>query len=55
MARHHSGARTQQKEITVNEFFSPLAQRAVVAQHSAGHSNALVENPFDEVEAVEAD
>lgn len=39
----------------MNEFFSPVAQRAQLSTHSAGHSNALVENPFDEVEATEAD
>lgn len=38
----------------MNEFFSPVPARAALATHSAGHSNALVENPFDEVEAVEA-
>lgn len=38
----------------MNEFFSPVPARAALATHSAGHSNALVENPFDEVvEAVE--
>jgi len=39
----------------MNDFFSPIAQRAPLSTHSAGHSNALVENPFDEVEATEAD
>jgi hypothetical protein len=39
----------------MNEFFSPVLQRAQLSTHSAGHSNALVENPFDEVEATEAD
>ena len=35
----------------MNEFFSPVAQRAQFSTHSAGHSNALVENPFDEVQS----
>jgi hypothetical protein len=39
----------------MNELFSPVAQRALASTHSAGHSNALVENPFDEVETTEAD
>lgn len=39
----------------MNDLFSPLAHRALASAHSAGHSNALVENPFDEVEATEAD
>ena len=38
----------------MNEFFSPVTQRAQLSTHSAGHSNALVENPFDEVVATEA-
>lgn len=44
---------TQEKPM--NEFFSPVAQRAQLSTHSAGHSNALVENPFDEVEATSVD
>lgn len=43
------------QEMQMNDFFSPVAQRAQLSTHSAGHSNALVENPFDEVEATEAD
>ncbi|MEO9322542.1 streptamidine family RiPP [Nocardioides sp. C4-1] len=39
----------------MNEFFSPAAGRVQLATHTPGHSNALVENPFDEVEATEAD
>ena len=39
----------------MNEFFSPVAQRAQLSTHSAGHSNALVENPFGEVEATKVD
>lgn len=42
------------KETKMNEFFTPLAQRAQLATHSAGHCNALVENPFDEVETAES-
>lgn len=34
----------------MNDFFTPVAARSVLATHSAGHCNALVENPFDEVE-----
>ncbi|MFB9312283.1 streptamidine family RiPP [Nocardioides plantarum] len=42
----------------MNELFSPVSQRpqrSTLSTHSAGHSNALVENPFDEVEATETD
>ncbi len=39
----------------MNELFSPVAARTQLSTHSAGHSNALVENPFDEVEATETD
>ena len=39
----------------MNDLFSPVAHRAQLSTHSAGHCNALVENPFDEVEATEAD
>lgn len=39
----------------MNDLFSPVGQRAQLSAHSAGHSNALVENPFDEVEATDAD
>lgn len=39
----------------MNEFFTPAAHRVQLAAHSAGHCNALVENPFDEVEATEGD
>jgi len=51
---HPGSAHTDAKEQQMNEFFSPVPARAALATHSAGHSNALVENPFDEVEAVEA-
>lgn len=39
----------------MNEFFSPASSRAALASHSPGHCNALVENPFAEVEATEGD
>lgn len=39
----------------MNEFFTPVGHRAQLSTHSAGHSNALVENPFDEVEGTEGD
>lgn len=39
----------------MNELFTPVAQRTQLSAHTAGHSNALVENPFDEVEATDAD
>ncbi|GAA2015465.1 streptamidine family RiPP [Nocardioides kribbensis] len=38
----------------MNEFFTPQQARVALATHSATHSNALVENPFDEVETAEA-
>ncbi|WP_246081735.1 streptamidine family RiPP [Nocardioides litoris] len=38
----------------MNDLFSPLAPRVQLSTHSAGHSNALVENPFDEVEGPQA-
>lgn len=34
----------------MNEFLSPLTTRAAAVTHSAGHCNALVENPFAEAE-----
>lgn len=37
----------------MNDFFTPVVARVPLAVHSAGHSNALVENPFDEVDATE--
>ncbi|EFE79281.1 hypothetical protein SSIG_06918 [Streptomyces filamentosus NRRL 11379] len=36
-----------------NKVFSPIADQGQLAHLSATHSNALVENPFDD--AVEAD
>lgn len=39
----------------MNEYFTPVAQRVQLSTHTPGHSNALVENPFDEVEATETD
>lgn len=39
----------------MNELFTPLSAPATLAAHSAGHSNALVENPFDEVEVAQVE
>lgn len=47
-------ANPSHEEMQMNEFFSPLSHRVQLAEHSAGHSNALVENPFDEAETTEA-
>ncbi|MFD3488443.1 MULTISPECIES: streptamidine family RiPP [unclassified Streptomyces] len=39
-----------------NKVFSPIADQGQLAHLSATHSNALVENPFDDtVEAATAD
>ncbi|AOT61853.1 MULTISPECIES: streptamidine family RiPP [Streptomyces] len=35
--------------------FSPIAEQGQLAHLSATHSNALVENPFDEVAEADAD
>ncbi|MFF2846503.1 streptamidine family RiPP [Streptomyces sp. NPDC058001] len=39
-----------------NKVFTPIAEQSQLAHLSATHSNALVENPFDEIAAdVDAD
>ena len=53
--RRHTASCSPPKEKQMNEFFTPAGQRLQLSTHSAGHSNALVENPFDEVEATEGD
>ncbi|MEU0688821.1 streptamidine family RiPP [Streptomyces uncialis] len=34
-----------------NKVFSPIAEQGQLAHLSATHSNALVENPFDDIAA----
>ncbi|MCZ4551357.1 streptamidine family RiPP [Gordonia rubripertincta] len=36
-----------------NEFFRSIQAPVSLATHSAGHSNALVENPFDDTQDTE--
>jgi hypothetical protein len=38
-----------------NEFFRPIQAPVTLATHSAGHSNALVENPFDDVQDTDTE
>lgn len=35
-----------------NKVFNPIAEQGQLAHLSATHSNALVENPFDDVESA---
>jgi hypothetical protein len=37
----------------MTELFTPMSPRVALAVHSAGHCNALVENPFDEVDVAQ--
>ncbi|EFE71780.1 predicted protein [Streptomyces viridosporus ATCC 14672] len=50
--RDHS-YRTETQLMEQNQVFTPIAEQGQLAHLSATHSNALVENPFDD--AVEAD
>ncbi|KQS65735.1 hypothetical protein ASG41_14140 [Modestobacter sp. Leaf380] len=46
----HPGHGNRAEESTVNEFFrTEKVRTAPAATHSATHSNALVENPFEEI------
>ncbi|WP_258308179.1 streptamidine family RiPP [Streptomyces sp. NWU339] len=38
-----------------NKVFTPIAEQGQLAHLSATHSNALVENPFDDVVEADAD
>ncbi|MGP3634309.1 streptamidine family RiPP [Streptomyces sp. 24-1644] len=38
-----------------NKVFSPIAEQGQLAHLSATHSNALVENPFDDTEFADGD
>ncbi|MCK8681084.1 MULTISPECIES: streptamidine family RiPP [Streptomyces] len=38
-----------------NKVFTPIAEQGQLAHLSATHSNALVENPFDEQAAADTD
>lgn len=44
--------RTKEQHMEQDRVFAPIADPGQLAHNSASHSNALVENPFEDVDAA---